>query len=163
MQPTGALSKKFGARFIKTVRELAKNCGAHFPKTAVWVRWKLRRTLAKICGALPWKLWRALAKICGVFLCTLWRAPTKNDGAFLIKFRRALPVKLLWDVTLTIAVHGSVDGTRGCNNRDAPFKWLRNYSIIAARGSCDCSVRFLYFWRAIPTFKKKCTLITVTH
>ena len=35
MQPTGALSKKFGARFIKTVRELAKNCGAHFLKTAV--------------------------------------------------------------------------------------------------------------------------------
>ena len=47
MQPTGALSKKFGAHFIKTVRELAKivarifqklrcefaeNCGARLPK-----------------------------------------------------------------------------------------------------------------------------------
>ena len=68
MQPTGALSKKFGARLIKTVRELAKNCGAHFPKTAVWVRWKLWRA-------------RACQKLLRVPMKTMART-TKNYGVF---------------------------------------------------------------------------------
>ena len=27
--------------------------------------------------------------------------------------------------------------------------------MIGARGSCDCTVRLLYFWRAIPTIKAR--------